>query len=147
MCGFGAKNEERESKTARKMGRVQEPSSFIFWFSFHFWRAEPAFLFVPRSFFALGPHGNACYACWAFVSLRRRCHLTSVSGVCEAAPISLFWAPNGLNELPEVHFEFPFILIGKSTMTFSTPIMARTQIRVHRWGPRTGILALFRRRD
>ena len=66
------------------------------------------------------PHGNACYACWAFVSLRRRRNLTSVSSVCEAAPISLFWAPNGLNELPEVRFEFPFILIGKSTMTLST---------------------------
>ena len=29
----------------------------------------------------------------------------------------LFWAPN---ELPEVHFEFPFNLIGKSTMAFLT---------------------------
>ena len=24
----------------------------------------------------------------------------------------MFWAPNGLNELPEVRFEFPFNLIG-----------------------------------
>ena len=48
--------------------------------------------------------------------LRHRRNLTSVSNVCEAAPISLFWAPNGLNELPE----FPFNLIGKSTMAFLT---------------------------
>ena len=31
-------------------------------------------------------------------------NLTSVSNVCEAASISLFWVPNGLNELPEVCF-------------------------------------------
>ena len=49
-------------------------------------------------------------------SLRHRRNLNSVSNVCEAAPISLFWAPNGLNELPE----FPFNLIGKSTMAFLT---------------------------
>ena len=34
------------------------------------------------------------------------------SNVCEAAPISLFLAPSGLNELPEVRFVSPFILIG-----------------------------------
>ena len=38
--------------------------------------------------------------------------------VCEAAPICLFWAPNELNELPAVRFEFPFNLIGKLTITF-----------------------------
>ena len=42
------------------------------------------------------------------------------SNVCEAVPGSLFWAPNGLNELLEVRFEFPFILIKKSTMAFLT---------------------------
>ena len=51
-------------------------------------------------------------------SLRRRRNLISVSNVCETAPISLFWAPKGLNELPEVRYEFPFILIGKATMRF-----------------------------
>ena len=40
--------------------------------------------------------------------------------VCEAAQISLTRAPNELNKLPEVRFEFLFILIGKSTMAFST---------------------------
>ena len=53
-------------------------------------------------------------------SLRRRRKLTSVSNVCKAAPRSLFCAPNGLNEVPEVRFEFPFILIGKWTMAFLT---------------------------
>ena len=49
------------------------------------------------------------------------CNLTSVSNDCEAARKSLFdWAPNGLNEFPEVRYEFPFNLIGKSTMTFLT---------------------------
>ena len=35
-------------------------------------------------------------------------------------------ALNGLDELPEVRFEIPFILIGKSTMALNRPIMART---------------------
>ena len=75
-------------------------------------------------------------------SLRRRRNLTSVSNVCEAASRSLF-RTNGLNELPE----FPFNLIDKSTMGFfNRPIMARTQILVHRWGPRTRISVLFCRR-
>ena len=52
--------------------------------------------------------------------LHRRRNLTPVSNVCEVAPKSLFCAPNGLNDLPEVCFEFPFILIGKWTMAFLT---------------------------
>ena len=36
----------------------------------------------------------------------------------------MFWAPYGISELPEVHFEFPFNLIGKLTMVFfNRPIM------------------------
>ena len=46
-------------------------------------------------------------------SLRRRRTLTLVSNICEEEPISLFWAPNGLHELP-------FILIGKLTIAFLT---------------------------
>ena len=53
-------------------------------------------------------------------SLRRRSNLTLVSNVREAVPRSLFWASNGLNELPEVRIEFPVDLIGKSTMAFLT---------------------------
>ena len=53
-------------------------------------------------------------------SLRRRRNLTPVSYVCKAALKSLFWAPNGLNELPEVRLEFAFNLIGKSRMAFLT---------------------------
>ena len=42
-CGLGAKNEERESKTARKMAQVKErggggEETFIFWLLFHFSR-------------------------------------------------------------------------------------------------------------
>ena len=53
-------------------------------------------------------------------SLHRRRNLTPGSDVCEAAPRSLFCVPSGLNELPEVCFEFPFIVIGKWTKTFLT---------------------------
>ena len=53
-------------------------------------------------------------------SLRRRRNQTPVSNVCKVAPISLFWAANGLNNLPEMRFRFPFNLIGKSTMAFLT---------------------------
>ena len=42
-------------------------------------------------------------------------YLTSVSNVCEAEPMSMFWAPNELNDLREV---FSFILTDKSTMAF-----------------------------
>ena len=46
--------------------------------------------------------------------------LTLVSNLYKAGPISLFLALNAPNELPEVHFKFPFILIGKSIMAFLT---------------------------
>ena len=32
----------------------------------------------------------------------------------------MFWAPNGLHEIPEKRFEFPIIWIGKSTVAFLT---------------------------
>ena len=41
--------------------------------------------------------------------------VTSVTNVCEAVPISLFWASNRLNKLPEVCF-----LIDKSTLACLT---------------------------
>ena len=49
-----------------------------------------------------------------FTSLRRRHDLTPV-----LAEI-LNGLKNGLNQLPEERFEFPFNLIGKSTMAFLT---------------------------
>lgn len=65
------------------------------------------------------------------------CNLTplvtyvQVNNICEAVPRPLTWAPNGLNELPEMCFEFRFILIGKPTMaSFKRPIIACTQILV-----------------
>ena len=60
-----------------------------------------------------GERGPTCSLC-------RRRNFTPVSNACEAAPRSLFCAPNGLNELPEVRFESSFMLIGKSTMAFLT---------------------------
>ena len=39
---------------------------------------------------------------------------------CLSSLISLFWARNRLNELPEMCFKFPSNLIGKSTMAFLT---------------------------
>ena len=50
--------------------------------------------------------------------VRRRRDLASVSNVCEVATRSVFCEPNRLNDLQEVRFEFPFNLIGKSTMAF-----------------------------
>ena len=65
------------------------------------------------------PEGPSPIFLWEVMgSLRRSRNSTSVSNVCKAAPRSLFWASNGLNELLEVGFEFPFILIGKSTIAF-----------------------------
>lgn len=49
--------------------------------------------------------------------LHHRRIVTPVSFVCEALPISLFWACNGL-KLLEMHFKFLFNLTGKSTMAF-----------------------------
>ena len=43
-----------------------------------------------------------------------------ISNVYEAESRSFFWVTNGLNKLPKVRFEFPFNLIGKSTMAFLT---------------------------
>ena len=45
-------------------------------------------------------------------SLRADDKNTLIITVCEVAQRSLFWTTNGLNELPEVRFEFPFNLIG-----------------------------------
>ena len=83
-----------------------------------------------------------------FVPIRlcRRRNLTTVSNVCEAAPISLFWAPDALNELPEVRFEFPFILIGKSTIAFWTGQSWRVLKSWYTGGGKTRISALFSRR-
>ena len=59
-CGLGAKNEERESKTVRKMVQVKEPLSFFG--SCFISRAAKTENPVPRSFFVPKPNGNACYA-------------------------------------------------------------------------------------
>ena len=50
-------------------------------------------------------------------SLRCRRNLTPVSNVGEAAPNSVLWTANGLNELPGVRFEFPFTPIDNCQST------------------------------
>ena len=75
------------------------------------------------------------------------CNLTPLSNICEAVPMYLFWTLNGLNEILEMPFEFPFNLIGKSTMALLTgKSWYNTQILLLRWQPRTRISALFCRR-
>ena len=55
------------------------------------------------------------------VRLHCRCNLNLViSNVCKTALIFQFWAADGLNELPEMRFEFPLNLIAKLTMAFLT---------------------------
>ena len=65
---------------------------------------------------------------------------------CEAAQISMCWAPNGLNELPEVRSAFRLSLHFDWQIDDGIFfIIARTQILVHSWEPGTRIPALFRR--
>ena len=46
------------------------------------------------------------------ISLRHRCNLMPVGNDHEETPISWFWAPSRLKELPEMHFEFLLNLIA-----------------------------------
>ena len=82
-------------------------------------------------------------------SLRRRRNLTpvSLSKVCEAAPISLFWAPpHRTQRITRKAFRISFQPDWQTDNGFLyRPIMARAQILVHRWVPRTRIPALSRR--
>ena len=55
----------------------------------------------------------------SILSLHCRHNLTLVSNICKAGLRSLFCTPNRLNELPEGHLEFPFILISKLTVALS----------------------------
>ena len=85
------------------------------------------------------PYGNACYACWAFVSQRRRRNLTSVSA-------DILDGPTDSTNYRKCISNFLLSDWKINNDIFNRPVMARTQIQVHRWGPRTRILALFRRR-
>ena len=68
----------------------------------------------------LAKFGSERVKYYSMFSLRRRRNQTPVSNVCKVAPISLFWAANGLNNLPEMRFRFRFNLIGKWTMASLT---------------------------
>ena len=63
------------------------------------------------------------------LDMRSGCHAAKILPVgvrgtknicCLSSLISLFWARNRLNELPEMCFKFPSNLTGKSTMAFLT---------------------------
>ena len=76
--------------------------------------------FVVSKIMQVWPNVSPLFSLWNIKrETRENPHvMESVSNFCEASLIFLFWAPNGLNELSEVRFEFPFIFFGKSTMTF-----------------------------
>ena len=86
-----------------------------------------------------------CSLCSQGNSLHCRYNLTPVSNICEAAPISLFWALSGLNELPEGPFWVSFHPEWRiDNGLFNRPIMVRTQILVHGWGPKQGFRCCFK---
>ena len=59
--------------------------------------------------------------------------------VLRSSTIFIFLDPQRtqrLKELPEMRFEFPFNLNGKSTMALlKRPMKAGIQVLVHNWGP------------
>ena len=78
------------------------------------------------------------------LSLRRRRNLTPASNVCEEAPISLFWAPKGAQEITGNAFRIslqPDWEIDNGF--FHRLIMACSQILVHVWGPEQGCPCCF----
>ena len=69
------------------------------------------------------------------ISFFHRRNLIPESNVCEATQISFFWAPNGLDELPEMRNAFrPSLHLDWQINSgiFNSPIVARTRILVHR---------------
>ena len=100
--------------------------------SHNFWKNKPNMKFFKGKMLIL-----KLSFLWVLLILYRRQNLTPISNIREAAPRSLFWDPYGLNRFLEVCFAFPFSLIGKSTMAFSTgqSWCVQSQILVHRWGP------------
>ena len=78
------------------------------------WQAEKSYLVIWKCAWCKRKSGASS----ASVSKRRRHNLTQISNVCEAASISLYLAPNGLNELPEMRLKFPTNLTGKPIIAF-----------------------------
>ena len=70
---------------------------------------------------------------------------TPASNVSEAASRSLFWAVNGLNKALEMHFDFPFNLIGKLTIVLQQANRGVYSNLCKHLGPRTRFFALARR--
>ena len=73
-------------------------------------------------------------------SRRRRRIVTLVGNVCEAAPRSLFWVPQ---RIPGSVFRISFHPDWQiDNGIFNRPIIARTQILVHRWSWNKGFGAV-----
>ena len=81
------------------------------------------------------------------VSLRPRCNLILVSKVCETGSIdNLVLGSLRTQRIIENAFRVSFQPDWQiNNGFFNRPIMARIQILVHRWRPKTRISALFRR--
>ena len=77
------------------------------------------FIFCKKTYFLFNVFNTFSKLLSACIDRR---NLTSVSNVCEAAPMSLSWEPNGLNELP---FQ------GANHDTYSNP---GTQVRSQEQG-------------
>ena len=65
---------------------------------------------------------------------------TPASNVSEAASRFLFWAVNGLNKVLEMHFDFPFNLIGKLTIVLQQANRGVYSNLCKHLGPRTRFL-------
>ena len=68
--------------------------------------------------------------------LLRKRNLSPVSKFCQAAPVSLFWAYNGLNDYRS-NSNFRSTWLANRQWPFTRPIIARTQTLVHWWGAPT----------
>ena len=104
-------------------------------------------------FLRKGPLSKSCQykknGCGNY-SLRLRVKMISISthgNICEAAPQgsrlprTIFWVLNGFSESSEMRFEFCFWtwLANWKCHYLNRPIKGRTEIVVHRSGPRTRI--------
>ena len=75
--------------------------------------------------------GSLLPALWRLVTCLR-----NSAEILEVVPCPQ-WTQKITEKGPEGRFEFPFILgLQNNNGFFNRPVMARTQILVHRWGPR-----------
>ena len=85
----------------------------------------------PKNFLTVNSLPNNCtyLATWNLTDSPACTADVNLTPVCKAVLRSLFWAFSGLNELPEVIFEFSFTLIGKLTINYG--FLTGPQIPIH----------------